>query len=385
MFSSARVATRYLTALVVPFRRDREYAELNAFLSRLRSLVGVLEGAQTLIDKAEGPLWNVGMDPVRMPNWGGAQDILRGLTRELAGRKDDPEPPEGYLQEQYYVRENIKYLLERDKDILVRLAQWGVRLHTVLGSQDFRDEVDFNQGSDEGLTDADLRRLSEVATAAVQAPAEIFNMLKRIARTKEHTPLDKLPTTAEIQKLEKMYHASVHARKLAQTGFSLNMPDESGSAGLGGSQSAGGGRKGISFTEDLYVAKEIARVFKEVAMIARGEVTWPQVAEWVKRGGKEAKVMAHFEDYRASDWSPVERTMGLYLSYLNFSGRYDPKFFGVGGPKGLVSKFKGLTPSNIGYIVATVDMSNRDITYGSGEREFRVPVEAIVSVDKFVG
>ena len=77
--------------------------------------------------------------------------------------------------------------------------------------------------------------------------------------------------------------------------------------------------------------------------------------------------------------------MGLYLSHLNYSGRYDPKFFGVGGPKGLVKRFKNLNPKDIGYIKATVDMTDPHISYGKGEREFRVPPEAVLSVDKFIG
>lgn len=113
---------------------------------------------------------------------------------------------------------------------------------------------------------------------------------------------------------------------------------------------------------------------------------------------------AHLDDVKAgraemdpkltSTWAPVPlyevlgsdpvTAMGLYLSYLNFSGRYDPKFFGVGA-KGLVARFRGLNPKNIGYITATINMADPHITYGKGEREFRVPPEAILSVDRFIG
>ena len=76
--------------------------------------------------------------------------------------------------------------------------------------------------------------------------------------------------------------------------------------------------------------------------------------------------------------------MGLYLSYLNLSERYDPKFF-VGGAKGMVKKFKRVNPKDIGYIKATVDTTFPGTMYGKGEREIRVPPDAVLSVDKFIG
>ena len=214
------------------------------------------------------------------------------------------------------------------------------------------------------------------------------------------------------------------------------MPAESSSAGLGGSQSLGGGKgSGISFTEDLYVAKEIARVFKEVAMIARGEVKIHTVMGWVQNSPHTKKLMEwyqtnymncglecsmdpkdptvftkrvlnedHLDDVKAgrAEYDPkisyvnqpippseaypgAEGVMGLYLSYLKYSGRYDPKFFRVGGPRGLVKRFKGLNPKNIGFIKATVNTGHPDASYGKGEREVRVPPEAVLSVDKFIG
>lgn len=210
-----------------------------------------------------------------------------------------------------------------------------------------------------------------------------------------------------MEKLEKLYHASVNARKLFQQGFEKAVPEQEG---LGGSQSVGGGGKGTSFTYDLYVAKEISRTLKELTMIARGEVGAKEVLDWAMRARVLDKVWADFSDYegslirpytgevsgkrirfRDSKGHPADvrqvfdtpvKVAALYKRFLQNMRhqRYDPYIMHIGK---VVKKLSTVNPKDIGVVVATVNMAHPGVTHLGSEREIRVPPEAIVSVDKF--
>jgi hypothetical protein len=430
--SPSRVAARHLQALVVPFRRDREYAAYHAFLKRLRGHQKAVAGVSSLLEGDAADLFaDAGAYNAEGWGWDG-QRFLSRFERELGGRKDLPwaDRPDTYHSDLHATRQSLAWAVEEEIASLRRFRKNTEEMAEALGSREFKDSLRYYD-----LTPREVNLMAEAVASAGRIPEEMELLLKRIERTKD-TSGDEIPASAEVQDLETLYHASVDAKGLYQKGFSTTMPEASSSAGLGGSQSVGGGRKGISFTEDAYVAKEIARVFKEVVMVARGEVDAGEIIGWSSRSGKLAKVIewyvsqhagfdrfkerlvvdggkvrlerfvfnedhlrevksgrAEYDPQQAHAWetAPFKEAfggpvaaMGLYLSYLNLSGRYDPKFFGVGGAPGLVRRFKGLNPGNIGYIVATVNMTDPHITYGRGEREFRVPPEAVVSVDRFV-
>ena len=379
--SAARVA------LLVPPRRDREYAMYRSFLVSFKSDLSALAAAEGLVDRSGDLLWEAGLLNMRVPALG--VDVVRQVERELSGKKDIPVAfwPTEYAETLYWTRRLIALVLERWLgEVGVRLRAWADELRRGVTSPDFDSALRYY----EGVPARDVQVLRSLPDLAERIVSSVEILLGRMARASDSSFSDAVPASAKARDVEVLYHASVVAKDLARSGFSLAMPSESSSAGLGGSQSAGGGVRGISFTEDQYVAKEIARVFKEVALIARGEVTWSTVLDWVSRGGRQQRVV----EWYVHNYGPLPvgearrdpvQVMGLYLSYLALSDRYDPKFFGVGGPAGLVRRFQKLDPRGIGYIVARVDMSNPNITYGRGEREVRVPPEAILSVDKFIG
>jgi len=381
--STSRVAARYLIALVVPFRRDRAYAEMVAFTKRAKDLAAKVEAVGPLLAKGDAQLSDVGVSDAKVPFWD-SETLFYRMEGTLRGRKDKAEGddlPNDYWAQLRYDIQSFGYTLTEMRKQLEKLSRWAGELAEVLWTGDIEQNRVYY--GDDGLTDAEVRALQGAVEAAQALVASAARMGQRIERTLTEPAFGKQPN--DRQDVETLYHASINARKLLQSGFDRSLPNESSSAGLGGSQSIGGGRRGISFTDDLYVAKEIARVLKEVVMVARGDVGWNQIMGWVARSGKERQILAHYANYRAEGgFDDEEKAMALYLSYLNFSGRYDPKFFGVGGPKGMVAKFKGVNIRDVGYIVARVDLTDPDIVYGSGEREWRVPPEAVLKVTKFV-
>lgn len=415
--SATRVAARHL-ALVVPPRREREVAMYRAFLKGLRKPISRFDQASKILDNESVVelLWGAGMESVQPPLWKPSK-VVDGVESSLGDLRDVPlaEMTRESYDELLKTRNYVRWQLEDAVRDSSRWSRWLDELDEAVNSRDFKSDLAYT----EDVTDRDVGAIRETVSAGREILDAIQMLLKRMARIGESSGSDAIPATAEVGRTETLYHASVKARQLAQSGFSLTMPKDTSSAGLGGSQSAGGGKKGISFTEDEYVAKEIARVFREVAMVARGDVTPSDIADWARRQGKLDKVVEWFNrnylpsglrykyvitgdpkglhvtefDPKLDTQVPVpynrvfsgpEEAMGLYLSYLLHSGRYDPKFFGI-GPKSLVQNFSRLNPRDIGYVKATVDMTNPFITYGGGEREYRVPPDAVVSVDRFVG
>jgi hypothetical protein len=186
-----------------------------------------------------------------------------------------------------------------------------------------------------------------------------------------------------MEKVETMYHASVDAKKIAAKGFDRVVPSVKG---LGGSQSDKGGKNAISFTSDLYVAKEVMRALKEAIMVARGDVKARHILEWADKQRIKDKVLdspflpADFA--KKQNWDDPVVAFALYMAYLSWSKRYDPGFFGV--PSKFVALFKSLNPRDVGIIVASVNTQNPDIVYLPAMQEYRVPPEAVVSVDKLI-
>jgi len=183
------------------------------------------------------------------------------------------------------------------------------------------------------------------------------------------------------EKKETLYHTSVNARKLYSSGFSDKVPTL---GGIGGSQNTESGTPGISFTSDLYVAKEIMRSLKEAIMIAKGQVQTRHILEWADKEGIKDKILASFAQlYGNKNMDQPQWVMSLYSTYLWLSNkRYNPVY--VVNFATMMRDFKSLSPRNVGVLVCTVDMAAPEIKYLSSMHEYRVPPYAVLSIDKVI-
>ncbi len=177
------------------------------------------------------------------------------------------------------------------------------------------------------------------------------------------------------EKVETLYHASAEAKVLLRKGFTPGGPQKSG---LGGAVDGKDGKNAISFSHDLYICKEIARTFKEAALIAQGKVKASHVLRWAEKAGFKDDVVSTAK----STWSvqgDIEQTMAYWVAYLTYAGskgkRYNPVFWH--NPIKLVQLFKGVNYRDIGVLEAEVNMEDPAISYHRAEREYRVPVKAI--------
>lgn len=218
----------------------------------------------------------------------------------------------------------------------------------------------------------------------------------------------------ETERVETLYHATTDAKTLLRTGFSEK---GAGGVGLGGADP-----ELVSFTTDLFVAKEIARVLKEAIMVARGKVSASDILDWAKREGGEVydAVMNEIEVERPKrrfdikkGWidEPTKEELGkwfrkpetvfrLYNRYLyGQRSRYNP-VFGETGPD-VVRRLAKKRQRDVGVLECSVNMDEvkegvrrrvekgnkyppNFIAYRGSEREYRVPVEAIISCDRII-
>ena len=159
--------------------------------------------------------------------------------------------------------------------------------------------------------------------------------------------------------------------------------------GLGGSQSTGDfDTKGISFTADLYHAKEIARALKEAVGIANGTYDWRDVLHWASADGIDEEDLLsgipggqrrkdqHGISYRSKgDKDSPAGAFGMYQAYLAYSKRYNPVFFGVD-----VEDFAAYDESDVGIVAAQVSMTDPRIIYLGAMEEYRVPRSAVLEI-----
>ena len=185
----------------------------------------------------------------------------------------------------------------------------------------------------------------------------------------------------EREDVEILYHTTINADKIFSQGFQKDWKGE----GLGGSNSDKMGNPSVSFTSNLYVAKEIARCLKEGIMIARGQIDGEDILNWAIQDG----IIENVEDLMKSIWGKVDNNdpksvFNLYRSYLAYSRpganfRYNPYFV-----NNIVDILKEKDQHNVGILAAEIDMTDPAIDYAPGMDEYRVPVRAIKKIVKIL-
>lgn len=219
-----------------------------------------------------------------------------------------------------------------------------------------------------------VNRIAELGSQILPPMVKALPKLEELNRLwSAHSEADLKPAS---EKVETLYHASVNAAELAQKGF---RPGTHRVEGLGGSNE---GR--ISFTSDLYIAKEIGRTLKIAVMIAKGQVKAKDILEWSRSEGIRDRVVSTFEgNYgRGQSMDTPGRVMQLYEAYLGHSSTYNPVF--MGDQNRLMQRLKGKNYRSVGVIAAEVDMTHPDITHYPAEREYRVPPEAVLKIVKLL-
>jgi hypothetical protein len=191
--------------------------------------------------------------------------------------------------------------------------------------------------------------------------------------------------TPKTEDTEILYHASADAATIYANGFSPAGPPEEG--GLGGSQGDKSGKSSVSFTSDLYIAKEIYRTLKEAILIAHGEVKLKDIIAMAEEHDIDLE-----DTFGKSEWKKIladpnpTNVFETYRHFLHWSEsinkRYNPLFFGV--PEKFIKIFSTKDISDVGILACKVDMTDKSIDYLVSMSEYRVPTRAIIKIEKLI-
>ena len=288
----------------------------------------------------------------------------------------------GFNKFSYSLKDKFDYISQNLK----------IFLNRVDGEEDFGETLDDAIYGYDEIDDRFKNNMLKLASSVRNIFKRFDYTMKKAEDTEvKHKGLDGREPPKNSEKIETMYHASVDAQNLLRNGFSNEKPKDF--VGLGGSSGISGSlsEKGISFTYDLYVAKEIARTFKELAMAAKGQLKMRTVKDWARREGilwgdygkMHSNVMNIYDEIHNGNnvESPLEAVKMLISYYTVSKKRYDPLF--VTRVETLYKKLKKINPRNIGVLVAKVDMTNvKSGEYVFAEREYRVTTDDIVKLVK---
>ena len=306
-------------------------------------------------------------------------DHVEILLREVRKDLNDVEYNRRETDSPYAVLRDIRFSIKYIDDQLEDLKK---DIRAIEADSDFDENFDYE------IEDLDsYEKIKDNFSTLFSTSKNLIERVQYTMKKIEATQQDKLENPAHSEKIETMYHASINAQNIFRNGFSKEKPEDS--VGLGGSAQIGSGtKKGISFTYDLHAAKEIARVFKELTMAAKGQLKIRDIMDWAKREGiedilKTYEISAARKSYYGH--AALEPTLGavqlLVVYYTASKKRFDPIF--VTSPKRLYDKLKKINIRNIGVVVAKVDMTNvKTGEYVYNEREYRVTTDDIVKLVK---
>lgn len=353
---------RMRLAAMVPPRRGK-YPQFVALLSKLLSKdITALGKAINAVDwSAEGlvdVLWEANISETSMK---------AGLTHALKGVAEDAARGIRGGMDPQTLTWGLEHILDRTLPGLIKWAD-------LIQGLDFATPESYGQATEKGA----VLHLRDVILQLRGHVAEAKGRVALMAPNAE-------PTT---EKVEVLYHASVAAKTLYSKGFDAKHPGAA--EGLGGTTLDAAGQPAISFTSDLYVAKEIARVLKESVLISQGKVKWHQVLDWAQRDGTADRVLdmthsVHVREDQVKKDNPAH-VLYLFWSYLavgeGLGKRYNPQFM-IGAPTA-VRAFAKRNVSDIGVLSARVDMTDPAIKYLPGEREYRVPPSAVLGMVRLI-
>jgi len=186
-----------------------------------------------------------------------------------------------------------------------------------------------------------------------------------------------------LEDVETLYHASTNAKEIFENGFRKNVTAQE-IEGIGGHNRDKAGNFAISFTADLYIAKEIARCLKEAILIAQGKIDIYDLKTLAMQAGVADTIDLNWPIYSEEknlERLTINQIFDYYRYYLAYSDRYDPVFF---DSSNLMNVFKNKTVENVGILVCKVNMKDPNIKYLESMEEYRVAPESVISIENLL-
>lgn len=219
--------------------------------------------------------------------------------------------------------------------------------------------------------------ISSLTDLAQRTKAALDKTAKKLDANYKYWAMKEYEDRPETEDVETLYHASANARELLEKGFT----EDFGQRGTG----LGRPEEGvISFTYDQKIAYDIAHALKVGVMIANGELKGHTVWRWLEDEGIDPRKAAEVHGREVLKPDEPHKVWNLYNYWLwnNKIGRGNPVF--MTNAKSLMEYLATKTKDDVGVLKAKVNMRHPGISFVKGEREFRVPPAAILSIDEMV-
>lgn len=178
----------------------------------------------------------------------------------------------------------------------------------------------------------------------------------------------------EHGEVETLYHATAYVHEILRDGFLAERPADRKGVGSFGQQQL------ISFSHDLEISRNIMRSFKEIWMIAHGQLTGQQIMGWARAEGIEAelrKTWNNIEGSRKNPYANPDEVVKLYRLWLALSKLRDNP--ALVSPWEIVAIMKSRSLNDIGVLACQVRLEQTD-KYEWAEAEFRLPADRVLAV-----
>jgi hypothetical protein len=226
-----------------------------------------------------------------------------------------------------------------------------------------------------GIRDMDdfLAKIERYKSIVKDMEREIIIWANSVERRKSTEHLRSSERMPPHEPFEYLYHASSNVPAIMREGFKTKKE-------LGRPTGLGGGSSDlISFTANPKIARAIASALKIAVKIAKGEITFDDIAK--KYGRFNILSKDDIQGRTRYSSNPKENAFSLYrLALMRIQNKglgYDPTF---GFPE--FEMFAQTDIQDIGVIKAKVDMSKVQ-EYLPAEEEYRVPPDAISDISVY--
>lgn len=237
------------------------------------------------------------------------------------------------------------------------------------------------------IGDREISDIEKYIISLIPIIDEYYNFCNQfVENTKEDEKLyidyNKDIRTMKLNNIEEAYHASINAREIYENGFDIKGKH-------GGGLGTGNKEREISFTLDLYVAKEIAKNLKVCWLISNNQYTWRDFINFLEKNRKKefsVKEILHNlwnNGILNKEHKPIDiaHFIHAYTSSFWFVDSYNPVFGFVDYNK-FEESLKSISYKDIGIVKCNIKTAEN--SFKTSEMEIKILPEDVLEITQFI-
>jgi hypothetical protein len=237
------------------------------------------------------------------------------------------------------------------------------------------------------IGDREISDIEKYIISLIPIIDEYYNFCNQLVENskedeKLYADYNKGVMTMKLNDIEEAYHASINAKDIYENGFNVEGKH-------GGGLGTGNQPREISFTLDLYVAKEIAKSLKICWLIANNKYKWRDFINYLehKRNPEySVKDILHElwkngsldENHKPKD---ISGFLEAYTKSFYFLQEYNPGFAFVNYNK-FEEMLKSIPYSNIGIVKCNIKTEEK--LFKTSEMEIKVYPEDVLEITQLI-